>query len=296
MFTQRKSELYSPIYLKIPLSSSTINVSYVEMLDESSVEPWHVHACHEVYYCLENNMVLKAGNEQHKLDTGEFIMLMPGTPHNVVYSPGERKKYFVISFEIPQSCKNDEQNHPFLAKIYALSESEILCRGKCDLDKTTQVFDSMIRELAAMETGWLFLFRGYCLEFLMYCFRELIEPVEIPHREADNRNVAIEITKYMHSNYNQKITLNDIAEELYISPRHAQRIFKEFFGTSFAKTLNQYRMNYAKNYLISTNMSIEEIAEEVGLSSALPLYKLFREEEMMSISEYREKHRDITVS
>jgi AraC-like DNA-binding protein len=271
---------------------SFINVNYVEMLDESGIEPTHVHPCCEIYFCLENRLIMSAGNEEHMLDPGEFMMVMPGTPHHSIYNPSKKKKFFVMAFELPYAEDDDEQNHPFMRKVGALSKKELICRGKCALPDITGIVNNMSRELSFMQTGWLFLFRGYCLEFLVHCFRELIEPVNVHHREADNRNIAIEIAKYMNENYNKKITLNDIAKALFISPRHAQRIFKDFFGNSFANTLRQYRLNYAKNYLIYTDMSVEKIADELGLSSTLPLYKMFREEEGMSVSEYRSKQRE----
>ncbi len=123
----------------------------------------------------------------------------------------------------------------------------------------------------------------------MICLREVIPPFQVQHKELSNVNIAIEITKYMHNHYNQDITLDDAAKALFISTRQAQRIFKQFFNSSFTKMMNYYRMNYAKNYLMTTDYSVEKIAELVGLSSPQLLYNLFRTYEAQSIGEYRKK-------
>ena len=100
------------------------------------------------------------------------------------------------------------------------------------------------------------------------------------------------MTKYMHANYNKNITVQDIADVFYVSPRHINRVFEEYFGQSFKRTLNIYRLNYAKNYLIDTSYPVERIAELVGFSSPKTLYQLFKEHEGMTVSEFRAKCRE----
>lgn len=40
-----------------------------------------------------------------------------------------------------------------------------------------------------------------------------------------NMNMAVMITKYMHKNYNKNITVQDVADEFFISSRHVNRVF-----------------------------------------------------------------------
>ena len=103
-------------------------------------------------------------------------------------------------------------------------------------------------------------------------------------------NLSIAITKYMHANYHKNISVQDIADTFYISPRHVNRVFEDYFGQSFKRTLNIYRLNYAKNYLLDTDYSTEKIAALVGLSSPKMLYQLFREIEGMTLGEFRAQY------
>ncbi len=97
----------------------------------------------------------------------------------------------------------------------------------------------------------------------------------------------------MHEHYHKNISLEDVSKAFYITPRHVTRIFSDYSGTSFRKTLNIYRLNYAKNYLCYTDKPVEEIAELVGISAPQTLYRLFKENEGMTISEYRKYHKHI---
>jgi len=284
---QRKYALYCPANVKLPLLSYAIEMTYLELLDETSVDFTQVHDCCEIYFCLENNLAVQVGGREYVLAPGEFLLIMPGMPHNAVYDPAEEKKYLDVMFQWPHIEKDSERHRPLVSKILKLASLDFAAQGSCPIEEIMDLLNKMEREMRERDTGWHFLFRGYCLEFLIHCLRKVIEPVTVFPREMDSINLAIGITKYMHKNYNRKVTLNDVADVVHISPRHAQRIFKDFFGVSFSRALSLYRMNHAKNYLINTELTIDEVAERVGLSSSQPLYKLFREQENMSINEYR---------
>ena len=287
MELQDKSSLYYPSLIKIPLSFHTINVSYVEILNENCIDMNHVHSCYEICLCLDNNITVKAGNREYKLLPGEFLFIMPGTPHYVLYNPAEKREYIIMVFEFPHIDEDDEQKFPLVTKTKKLSRMEFAVLGICQVSEVRARLDKMECEVADKKIGWSFLFRGYCLEFLIFCLRDVLTPVNESPIRQQNLNLAIEITKFMQNNYNRKITLTDIADALFISTRHAQRIFTDFFGISYTKALNLYRLNYAKDFLANTNFTIDEITERVGLSSTQALYRLFRENERISINEYR---------
>ena len=106
------------------------------------------------------------------------------------------------------------------------------------------------------------------------------------------RNLPIEFTKFLHANYhNPNLSLQDVADYFYMSPRHVNRLFRDFFGSSLSRTLTRYRINYAKDYLIDTDFPVDEIAEKIGFASASTLSRLFKEAEGITISEYRYRYR-----
>ena len=287
MDNQDIKEPYFSMLVRLPLVSYAFIMNYIEVLNEKCIDINHVHDCFELCICLENKLSVKADGYNHVLNPGDFILIMPGTPHNVVFEPDIKKKYLIMILDFLNDDEFNEKKRPLMAKINRLSQSVSFARGACPVGDIIAILIKIDEELRAKRDGWFLLFRGHCLEILFHCLREVGTPLSEEPTGTIKPNLAIEIKKYIQDNYDKKISLEDIANALHTSPRNAQRAFSDYFGVSCAKTINLYRMNYAKSYLTGTDLPINEIAERVGLSSAQLLNRLFRENEHMTANEYR---------
>lgn len=89
------------------------------------------------------------------------------------------------------------------------------------------------------------------------------------------------------------ITPLDLANLLCMSYSNYRRMFKNYTGLSPARYIRQVRINYVKEALASTNMSIKQIADDLGYCDAGNLFSLFLKEEGLSPSEYRKLCRSV---
>lgn len=92
---------------------------------------------------------------------------------------------------------------------------------------------------------------------------------------------------YIKSNFKDKISLQDIAESVSISPFHFSRIFKKETGYSPYEYILIVRINHAKNLLKTTNMLIKEISFECGFSSESNFITSFKKHTNMSPKQFR---------
>lgn len=73
----------------------------------------------------------------------------------------------------------------------------------------------------------------------------------------------------------EDLTVDVLAENMAMSPRNFARVFVRELHITPAKYINRLRVNYACQYLIDTEMSLDEIAGECGLKNAENLRRLF---------------------
>lgn len=69
---------------------------------------------------------------------------------------------------------------------------------------------------------------------------------------------------FIHENYSQEITLNDLADHLHVSPSHLSRLFRKEVGTSFIDYLVSYRIERARQLIRQTDLDLKTIGERVG--------------------------------
>jgi AraC family transcriptional regulator of adaptative response/methylated-DNA-[protein]-cysteine methyltransferase len=91
---------------------------------------------------------------------------------------------------------------------------------------------------------------------------------------------------YIKENFQQQPELDDVARNVFLSPYHFQRLFKQWAGVSPKKFLQYISIEYAKN-LLKQNLSVADVTYETGLSSPGRLHDLFISIEGMTPGEYK---------
>ncbi|ANX02460.1 DNA-binding response regulator [Thermoclostridium stercorarium subsp. leptospartum DSM 9219] len=94
--------------------------------------------------------------------------------------------------------------------------------------------------------------------------------------------------EYIHQHYSEQLTLNDVAEHVYVSPSYLSRMFKKELGKNFVDYLNGLRIEKAKELLMDPKYKTYEVAEIVGIPDAHYFSRLFKKYEGLSPTEYRD--------
>ena len=91
--------------------------------------------------------------------------------------------------------------------------------------------------------------------------------------------------EFIHSNFKEQPDLDAVAKEVYLSPFHFQRLFKEWAGVSPKKFLQYISLQHAKQLL--QRHTVADTAYETGLSGSGRLHDLFVSIEGMTPGEYK---------
>ncbi|MCS6923717.1 MAG: helix-turn-helix domain-containing protein [Fimbriimonadales bacterium] len=103
------------------------------------------------------------------------------------------------------------------------------------------------------------------------CFAE---PEVIAAHDDARLRAALE---YLQSHLSDPDALQKVSERLCVSPRQCQRLFRVAMGCSPSEYLTELRLRRAATLLASTNLSVSEIALEVGYLSLSHFSRVFRE-------------------
>lgn len=87
--------------------------------------------------------------------------------------------------------------------------------------------------------------------------------------------------------YDQGVTLEEIAEKMFVSEEYLSAQFKKETGVTFSETIRKYRIEKVKELLIDTHLKLNQIAELAGYSDPKYMSKVFKEEVGMLPNEFR---------
>lgn len=128
------------------------------------------------------------------------------------------------------------------------------------MDSTEIVFDS--KELDTME---------HCLNLCRTMIKAIYE-----NRNEGYSEVIRETLDYIHQNYQNEISLNEVAGHVFRSPEYLSRQFKRETGEKFSTYLMVYRLDKARVLLENTDMKVYEVAYAVGYTTPSYFSKIYR--------------------
>lgn len=97
------------------------------------------------------------------------------------------------------------------------------------------------------------------------------------------------IEKYIRDHYMDVLSLDILAEKVYLTPHYLSSIFSQEKGVGLNKYIKKVRMDKALELLTTTNMKIGDICEAVGYTNLSYFCKTFRNEYGVTPEKYRER-------
>lgn len=104
---------------------------------------------------------------------------------------------------------------------------------------------------------------------------------------SENYRSLYILRQKMYKNPEQNWNVSRLSEETCFSTFYSQRLYREFFGTSFTKDVINARLTLAKHLLKNTNMNVYEIGERCGYRTVEHFVRQFAAVNAISPSKYR---------
>lgn len=124
------------------------------------------------------------------------------------------------------------------------------------------------------------------IEFLLQIYRNIIQNTETVTQSGEG-SYFDQVMKYLQEHYKEDIVFESIAEQIGISYSYIRKLVKEETGKSLIDNLNHNRIEEAKRLLLYSNLSVVQIAKEIGYRNIQSMNRFFKKYEGISPSDYR---------
>jgi len=114
---------------------------------------------------------------------------------------------------------------------------------------------------------------------------------ELEKRKSDKQELlVVKINDIIEKEYTEaSFSLDYLADSIGISTAYMCRLYKLYTGTTITDRLSFLRMKKARELLLETQLSVNEVAERVGYSNATYFYRVFKKENGVTPKEFRRK-------
>lgn len=241
---------------------------------------YHCHDFIEIVIILKGKGHFLINETDIPITEGNVLLLNPGTYHKSIPLPSHTLTECYLAFTDVEFINTPKNFFPLfhgqkiLGKLPEKAKKEIF-----------QLCSAMNQESQSRNTGRYFMLKAYLIQVLCLLLRfdqqeELSDEHHMKGYEFKSPNktyVVQQIMKYMESHYREKISLDQIAENMYLSPFYISKLFKSETGDTPINYLISLRMEKAKE-LLDRNpaLSIQEAAAQVGYEDAYHFSKLFK--------------------
>ncbi|WP_000845449.1 helix-turn-helix domain-containing protein, partial [Vibrio mimicus] len=96
------------------------------------------------------------------------------------------------------------------------------------------------------------------------------------------------VLRYLETNFDQPLNLEEVALQAHLSPYHFHRIFKAVVGETLGDFMRRLKMEKSASVLFYHKRSITEVALDFGFSSSQAFAKAFKQHFGLTASQVRE--------
>lgn len=271
------------LYTHIP----DISCFYSDSIGDNLLLPT-AHFEYEMILVTSGKASAVVNHKTYQLSAGSLIVISRLERHNFLIEEEPYCRYIIsMSSDLILSYIKDAE----LISIFIQrpqSFSHVLQLSEETFDSVLPLFQEMTEEYTSQQDFYTAKSAALFTAILIDLYRAHRE--SFPMRGHSTMATAVlNAQRYVNDHFQRKLTLQEIADANFIS-RHALSLgFKEMVGITFKEYLLLFRITEAKKLLVTTDLSVSQIAERVGYVNVNNFLKIFKEREHITPLQYRKQ-------
>jgi AraC family transcriptional activator of pobA len=278
----------------MPFTIKTINHLFTDD-KEAADETTRSNSYYTIIWILKGAGQYRVDMETGAIDPNRILCIKPGQSYQLGFSaPAEG---FAISFT--EAFLNagefdiDFTNQTSLLQLFAQTD-RIAVSDELKADMKDLV-DRMIREYDNLYLYKMAILKRFLKIFLIYLTRQLTEDVEIVI-QSRNRELVQKFTTLLEQHFKVNKMVSDYARYLCVTPSYLNEIIKKITGYSASYHIRQRIVLEAKRKALYSDVSMKEVAYELGFLDTAHFSKFFKSIVGNNFSEFKKEKVTIAMA
>ncbi len=231
----------------------------------------HHHSEFEVISIISGSCQVIIEETTYTAQAGDLFLIPPYSLHSGCILPGNAFSHICLCFDVSLLGEAD-----FIKQLKTAYLD--VTRHLTHADRVTQTLfpltQQIYRQCTTRAKGWRRIVQGQLLTLMGLL--EQSENIFPASHKGGNCDFGVRVLELVNERYREKLTSRDIATDMCYSQSYFCRLFRENFSTSFQEYLCKFRLCKAKMLLTQRDISVGEVAVQVGLNNISYFSKQFR--------------------
>lgn len=267
-------------YRMISKDKSKVLINYSCMKEYLIENHWHTWI--EFAYVLKGQVLITAGANQYILNRGDFILVNIGEIHSTY----TLKDSHIITLQVSQDYI--AKHFPFYFKNINLCSVYKTTDNEYKYEEIAKIFFEIIKRFDNENAIECFGCDTY-IDLFFYKIISFFQHKEKIVKKTKHNDILSKICLYINRNYQDNITLNDIATEFNVSAQYLSKIFKQYMNTTFHEYLISVRLNQAVFEITNTDYNIITIGYNCGFPNKQSFINHFKKRYKLTPLQFRKK-------
>ena len=248
----------------------------------------HHHDFYEVYFLISGDVTYTIESRQYRVMPGDILLISPKELHQICIRP-EMSSYerYVLwidpkllaqySTELTDLTRNLYHNSP--------NRSNLLRTKPEQASMLKHLFDQLWQESESQNYGSDLLQQSLIQQLLVTINRMAEKGSSQLEAETHSSRAVSAVVDYVNLHYSEPLSLEQLAELVYVSKYHLSHEFHRLVGTSVYRYIQKKRLMIARQ-LLTQGKRPNEVYSSCGFNDYAGFYRAFRNEYGISPREY----------
>ena len=239
----------------------------------------HFHDFYECFFLLGGGLDYQIDNQSFRLDAGDILLIGPNQLHRPIIADENREYERIVLWLSRAYVSALSTAETDLSRCFSVEQRTAYRFPRETQEGLRAQFFRLFEEDGAQRFGGDVLKNAYMTDLLVTLNR-VCDTARAQGDEPARMNetsLAARVSDYLDAHLESGVTLNDVAQSMYLSKFYLTRAFRAQTGTTIYGMLQKKRMIKARN-LLYAGIEPQSAAEKCGFSDYSGFYKAFRAE------------------
>ncbi len=235
----------------------------------------HWHEGIEILCFFQGSAFVRINDETISVDAGQIVLINSGRLHEITALDSICVYHcLILNADLCHEWGFDPENTVYATVFPAAPYGKLINAIATEFNKKDKYYKTLVT--------------AYCMELMARLSRERLSREVVPSRAIIKKTSLVQqILRYIHNNFEQPLTLDDIGTAMGYSRFYISHIFTTYTGMTVIDYLQQVRIRMSQEMLTKGELPISVVAEKCGYRNVSAFSAAFRRQTGQSPSGYR---------